>query len=146
MRTAWRRPREDLIARLRQSTDLLIAAPLAVLAALVASLLPAGDPIRIVLTLTILLTVPGYLLLQAIFVPAGPIRSRAIQALFGIGVSPVVVGLLALSTALFVGGFGATAIIVTVTMACLALALVAFIRRSLSPEENPTLQPVAQAR
>lgn len=145
LRTAWRRPREDLVARLRQSTDLLIAAPLAVLAALLASLLPAGNPVRIVLTLTILLTVPGYLLLQAIFVPARPIRSRAIQALLGIGVSPVIVGLLALSTALLVGGFGATAIIVTVTLTCLALALVAFVRRSLSPAETAPMQAVAQA-
>lgn len=143
MRTAWRRPREDLVARLRQSTDLLIAAPLAVVSALLASLLPAGNVVRIVLTLTILLTVPGYLLLQAVFVPARPARSRAIQALYGIGVSPVIVGLLALSTALFVGGFGATAIIVTVTLACLALALIAFIRRSLNPDEIPTVQATA---
>lgn len=146
LQTAWRRPREDLVARLRQSTDLLVAAPLAVVAALLASVLPAGNPVRIVLTLTILLTVPGYLLLQAIFVPARPMRSRAIQALFGVGVSPAVVGLLALSTALFVGGFGATAIIVTVTLACLALALVAFIRRSLTPEADLTVQAAAQAR
>ena len=96
---------------------------------------------RLVVTLAILLTVPGYLLLQAIFVPAGPIHSRAVQALIGVGVSPVVVGLLALSTALMIGGYGATAIIVTVTLTCLALALIAFTRRSLSATPDAMPQP-----
>lgn len=136
LRSAWRRPPEDLAVRLHRSADLLVAGPLAVLAAVLASALPADNPVRNYGTIAILLTVPGYLLLQTLMVPAPPAAKRAMHVLLGIGVSPAVVGLLALSTALVSGGFGATAIIATVTLACLAFALIAFARRSLHPSEN----------
>jgi uncharacterized membrane protein len=78
----------------------------------------------------VLLVAPGYLLLQALIVPRPAGGRRALQGLLAIGLSPGIVGLLALSTSLVRGGFKPTPILVVVTGACLALAAIAFRRRA----------------
>ncbi len=136
MKAAWQRPRESLGGRLRSSVDIVAAAALALLAALLAFVVPDGAAFRIYVTLAILLTVPGYLLVQTVVVPTRRPRTRAIHLLLGVGVSPVVVGLAALSTAVVDGGFKPVPIVMMVTITCLSLAMIAFIRRSLH-EDTP---------
>ncbi|HVL87020.1 MAG TPA: DUF1616 domain-containing protein [Candidatus Thermoplasmatota archaeon] len=114
------------------SWDLLAAAALAVLAAAAASALAPGDLLRVAIALPIALTVPGYLLVEAL---VGPSRrtSRSFHLLAGIGVSPGVVGLLALATSLAPGGFTVAGIVLSVAAACLALSAVALWRRLVTP-------------
>jgi uncharacterized membrane protein len=114
--------------RLSRVSDLAAAAILAVLAALLAAALPAGSTLRALATLPVLLVVPGYLLVEAA-VPSVTRSQRALHALVGLGVSPPLVALLALATAIVPGGFHAPAIVAAVTLACLALAAVAWRRR-----------------
>lgn len=134
MKAAWQRPREGLGSRLRSSADIIVSASLAVLAALLAFMVPDGASLRVYVTLAILLAVPGYLLIQTVVVPIRRPRTRAIHLLLGVGASPVVVGLAALSTSAVHGGFKPVPIVVMVTVVCLSLALIAFIRRSLHKE------------
>lgn len=131
MKAAWRTPRQDLVNKLRSSADIIVAASLAVMAALLAVVLPDGAPLRAYLALAILLTVPGYLLIQTVVVPIRRLRTRATHLLLGVGASPAVVGLAALSTATIDGGFKPVPIVVMVTIACLSLGLIAFLRRSI---------------
>jgi uncharacterized membrane protein len=119
-------------SRLARVPDLAAAAALALLGALVAASLPAGSTLRAAVTLPILLVVPGYLLIEAT-VTSKAHGQRGLHALFGIGVSPPLVALLALATAIVPGGFHAPAIIALVTLACLALAAVAALRRLRAP-------------
>lgn len=107
-----------------------MAVVLVLAAAWVAWVLPEGDTLRLVVAAPIVLVVPGYLVLQSVFVPARPARQRLIHALFAVGLSPVVLGLLALTTALVPGGFRTGPIMATVTVACLALAGLAGYRRA----------------
>lgn len=99
-------------------------------AAWVAWVLPEGDMLRLVIAAPIVLVVPGYLVLQAVFVPARPPRQRLIHVLFAVGLSPVILGLLALTTALVPSGFRTGPIVAVVTVACLALAGLAGYRRA----------------
>lgn len=145
MKDAWQRPREGLGSRLRASADIIGAASLAVLAALVAFVVPDGAAFRVYVTLAILLTVPGYLLIQTGVVPTRRHRTRAKHLLLGVGVSPVVVGLAALSTAAVDGGFKPAPIVVMVTVVCVSLALIAFIRRSLHQDAPAQVATSAQA-
>lgn len=108
----------------------MVAAGLAIIAALVASVTPAGNPLRLFVTLPIILVVPGYLLIQVFMVPARSTAARCVHALLGVGVSPALLGLLAMSTALLPGGFRPYTIILAVTLACLVMAGVAAARRS----------------
>jgi uncharacterized membrane protein len=126
------RVRKPAPSQLLGQADLAVAAGLAVLAALVAFMVPAGSMVRAIVTLAILLVVPGYLLIEAA-VTSVKHGQRGLHALVAIGVSPPFVALLALSTAAMPGGFHATPIILTVTVACLALAFVAAWRRLRSP-------------
>jgi len=94
------------------------------------------------ITLVFLFTVPGYLLVQTLVVPARPAASRWVHALLGVGISPAVVGLLALSTAMIPGAFRPVVIISIVIGACAALAAAAFGRRSLhSGQKHATDSP-----
>jgi uncharacterized membrane protein len=115
-------------------------------------MLAEGDLARVVLTLPVLLWAPGYLLMQAMLVPARDARRRAVHAVAAVGVSPAVVGLLALATAILPGGFRPAVIVSVVTLACVALAATAYYRRATWTPEPADAQtpargsPVARAR
>lgn len=117
------------LARAKRSADILLAAGVAVVAALAAAVLPSGSTLRIVLVLPIVLFAPGYLLLQALIVPARSASERGRHALLSVGVSPALVGLLALSTAIIPGGFKRVTIGAVITLGCLVLAGVGLRRR-----------------
>lgn len=142
-RTSFSHPSQSANRSPTRHLDVLIVGGLAVLAAIVAFTLPAGDPARFALTLPVLLIAPGYLLIQA-FIPDATGRTRLVHGLLSIGVSPAVVGLLALSTALIPGGFGATSIIAAVTLWCLIMASIAMLRRTLRPVSPAATAQVAQ--
>ena len=109
--------------------DLAAAGAVTLLAAAAQMLLPAGSWLRVGLACAILFFVPGYLLVEAAVGPALGVRRRLARAAFAVGLSPPVVGLLALATALAPHGFRSWAIVVSVTSACLVLAGVAALRR-----------------
>lgn len=115
--------------RPRACSDVLISTGLVVLAAAIALTLPAESTLRAVLTLPVLLVAPGYLLLQSILVPARRPRRRVLHAVLGLGISPPLVGLMALSTTVVPGSFTPTTIIAAVTLGCLALGALAVYRR-----------------
>lgn len=129
---ATRGPRPRLMQDLRSSPDLAAAAGLAVVAALAAAAMPQGSVLRLLVTLPVLLVVPGYLLLQALLVPARRPQRRIAHAALAVGISPPLVGLLALSTDLF-GSFRPVTIVATITIACVAFAIVALVRRAARP-------------
>lgn len=109
--------------------DVLTCAALAGLACLAALMLPEGSVLRLVLGISVLFFVPGYLLIEA---AAGPVRSassRARRSLLAIGMSPATVGLLALATAGLPGGFRAGPIVLLFAVACFGLAGAALWRR-----------------
>jgi len=127
--------------------DLAIGAALSVVALVAALDLPVS-PLRYLLTLPMLLLVPGYLLLQAFAVPAASGARRGWQALAAIGLSPAVVGLLALSTAIVQGAFRVPVILAVSTLASVALATTAFVRRrslARSERDAPAPAPAAAA-
>lgn len=109
--------------------DVYLAGALALLGAFAVAALPDGSALRIALVLPVLFFAPGYLLLQALPIPRVRRWSHGVHALLAIGVSPAIVGLLALSTALIPGGFRPAPIVTVVTVASLALAAVALYRR-----------------
>lgn len=115
---------------LKRSLDILALSGLVVLAALAAFALPEGSAFRWGFTLPVVLVAPGYLLLQAIFVPARPVGSRLVHALLSLGISPAIVGLLALSTALVPGGFQRSAIVGVVAVGCMVLGGLGLFRRA----------------
>lgn len=121
-RSGWMRSRIS-------GLDLLAACIVALLAGLAYLALPAGSALRVALACSVLFFVPGYLLIEAVTEPTASRSRRIVRAWIAIGVSPVLVGLLALATAVLPGGFRATSIVATVTLACLALGGVAFWRR-----------------
>lgn len=112
--------------------DLGIPCAVAVLAA-VAMWMPAGSASRVALALAMLFFVPGHLLIAAFTRPPTMAGQRPMRALVALGVSPPLVGLLALSTSLLPGGFRPVAIVTVVTLACLVLAGVAAFRRRGTP-------------
>lgn len=114
------------------SADILVMSLLMVFAALAAFALPEGSVLRWAFTLPVILVAPGYLLLQAIFVPAQPTSSRLVHGLLSLGISPALLGLLALSTALIPGGFKPGIIVAVVAVGSLVLAGVGLFRRARS--------------
>lgn len=107
------------------SVDLVLCCLAVALMALAVLALP-GSPLRAVLVAPALLLVPGYLLLQALF----PVRAeRPRHLLLSLGVSPPLVALLALATALVPGGFREGTILATVAAGSLMLAALAWTRR-----------------
>ena len=125
-RTAMRgRPfRADLV-------DLGLPCALAAAAALATKLLE-GSSIRLLLALTVLFFVPGHLLIAAATRVPDTSGQRPLRALVALGVSPALVGVLALATALLPWGFRPDAIVAVVTLACFALAGIAAFRRRAS--------------
>ena len=108
---------------------LVLAAALALGAAVAARTMPDASPLRLALTLPALFLVPGYLALQCLFVPERPARARLLHAAVAVGVSPAIVALAALATAVVPEGFRPASIVVMVTAASLGLAGVAYGRR-----------------
>ncbi len=120
----------------RDLLDLALPCVAAGLAAL-ALLLPDGSGLRMALALPLLLFVPGHLLIAAVAPWPATARRRLVRACVAVGVSPPIVGLLALSTTLLPGGFRASSIVAVVTAACLALAgAAAWRRRSPRPARD----------
>lgn len=113
----------------KRSVDLLVAAGLMVLAGGAALALPDGSTLRLAFVVPILLVAPGYLLLQALIVPARSAATRGRHAVLSLGVSPALLGLLALSTAIVPGGFQEGAILAVVTIGSVVLGAVGFGRR-----------------
>lgn len=122
------RPRETDSPDWRRSIDLLVAASLVLVAGLAALALPGGG-VRLAITVPVLMLAPGYLLLQALLVPARSVGDRGRHLLLSLGVSPAVLGLMALSTAIVPGGFTEGVILAVVTLGCLVLAGVGYRRR-----------------
>lgn len=113
-----------------RSLDLCLAAALTILAPLLATLLPEASPVRWTIVLTFLLLVPGYLFIQALVVQAPPRRFEILHPVFAIGISPAVIGLLALSTTMVPNGYRPSTVFVIIIGACVILTVVAFIRRA----------------
>lgn len=117
--------------------DLAASAGLLTVALIAALAFPEGSVVRAAIAVPVLLIVPGYLLLQALFVPARPPSTRVVHGLIALGVSPALIGLLALSTVMLPGGFTAGAIFAVVTLTCLLLAAIALVRRARVEPEPP---------
>lgn len=128
------------------SLDLVAALAVTVLAGLIAAI-DAGGPalgVRGLLGALVVFFVPGYLLMEVLFPPRDP-RSppKALRLVMALGLSPPLVALLALSTALVHGGFRPQAIIAVIALACMALGAAAMARRGLLPilQRNPASRP-----
>lgn len=117
------------VDRLKHSADVAAAALAMVAAAGLAALMPEGSLLRLALIAPILLIAPGYLLIQALVVPARSARTRLLHGFLSFGVSPAVLGLLALATALLPNGFQPWIIVASVTLGCVLLAGIAVRRR-----------------
>lgn len=118
--------------------DLVAAAALAVLAGLVAAVGPEGSLVRIALAGLVVFALPGYLLVEAVAPRGKPgAPPRAMRALAALALSPALVGLLALSTALVPGGFKPASIVAVVTLACVGLAALAAQRRVAAASRAP---------
>lgn len=113
----------------RGTADLVAGAILALVGALGARFLPDGDGARVALAAPVLLVVPGYLLIQTFVIRTETGHPRWFHVFFGIGLSPAVVGLLALATTVIPNGFQPAMIVAFVTVGCLLLAVVARMRR-----------------
>lgn len=136
-------PAEESRAEVRGPTDVVVAVALALGAAVLVALGPASlGPIRVVFAAAVVFFVPGYLLLEAAMPARGPEpASRLFRVAAAVGLSPAVVGLLALSTALVPGGFKPMNIVALVTLACVGLAALALHRR-----RAPSVRLVESAR
>ena len=109
--------------------DLLACGILVGLACLAAIALPEGAGLRFALAMGVLLFAPGYLLVEAAAGPAKAASSRVLRAVLAVGISPALVGLLALATAGLPGGFRAGPIVLLLAVACLGMAGAALWRR-----------------
>lgn len=124
----------------------LLAGTAIVLAALVSVLtLPAGNLLRVALTLPVLFLVPGYFLMQAIAVPTRDATRRLLHAALALALSPAIVALAALLTALFPAGFTRGAILASVTVTTLALGALASWRRVAVPANAAAAPEAADA-
>jgi hypothetical protein len=143
--SAGRPPRPPRGAHAWPKLDVAAASALVVLAFAASTSLPAGS-LRLLLVLPMLLFAPGYLLLQAFVVPAAPPAARAWQALASLGISPAVLGLLALATSIVQGGFREDAILGLTALGSLAFAGAALVRRralARAPTARPNEAPQA---
>lgn len=118
--------------------DLLACCALVASACAAYAWLPGGSALRMAAAISVLFFAPGYLLIEAV---AGPVKSsgaRVVRAFLAIGVSPAIVGLLALGAGVLPGGFRPVPILILLAVACGALAVAGFWRR-----RAPTRQPVS---
>lgn len=117
-------------SRLRQSADLMLACAFVVVGVVAVGLVPDGSVLRFILVAPVLFVVPGYLLIQACVVKESKRRSRLTHVLLAVGVTPPVLGLIALATALVPGGFRLAFIAAAVAVACFGMAALADYRRT----------------
>lgn len=139
---ATRRPAETGSSPLMMNMDLALAGALAILAAGAAFALPEGNVARMIFTLFVLLVVPGYVLIQAVVGRTRSPSKRMIHLALSLGLSPAIVGLLALATAIIPGGFQPPLIIGIVTLWSIVLAGLAFWRRRVYTDRAPDEQAV----
>ncbi len=118
------------VLRWNGSLDLVLSCAVVALAALAYMMSSDGSALRVALALTVLFFIPGYLLIEASVGPSAERRVRVMRACVAVGLSPAIVGLLALATAILPGGFRPASIVVAVTVACFVFAGLAFVRRS----------------
>jgi hypothetical protein len=111
----------------------MLGCVLATMVAWGATALPPGDFVRVLLTLPIILFVPGYLALQAV-VGRSFARDQRRQAMAAFGLSPALVGLVALATAIIPGGFQLGVIANAILVTCILLAAGAIARRILDAD------------
>jgi hypothetical protein len=109
--------------------DIGVALALALVGTFAVGAFDDGSTARVVLVAPILLFAPGYLLLQALLVPARSARTRLLHGVLSIGISLAVVGLVSLTAAVVRGGFRPAVIVALVTLTCIALAATATYRR-----------------
>lgn len=109
--------------------DLVAAVLWAALAGAAFLLLPDGSILRVILAVGVLFLVPGYLVIEAVAGIASSPHQRSVRALVAFGVSPPIVGLLALATAIIPGAFKPLPIVATITVACVIFAAFAMLRR-----------------
>lgn len=127
---AHARPEADAWATLRASLDIVAAVAAVVLAALLAFTLPPGSWPRLVLAGAVAFFAPGYLVLEAAGLVRRPLPpSPWVRAAMAVGLSPAVVAIAALATAVVPGGFKPAPIMAAVTFLSLGLAAVALTRR-----------------
>ncbi len=115
--------------RLGAGADLIGVCSLVVLAGLAYAFLPGGSVLRVALAFTVLFFAPGYLAIEAAVGPAATRAAKSVRALVAVGISPAIVGLLALGTSVFPGGFRPAPLVVMLSVSCLALAAAALWRR-----------------
>jgi uncharacterized membrane protein len=118
-----------------------------VLVAAAAVSMDLTGPLRFLATLPMILFVPGYLLLQAVAVPPARGKELGWQALASLGLSPALLGLFALATAIVEGGFRLGIIVGLSTVASLGFAAVALVRRRAvaRPQKDAASSPVRPA-
>ncbi|MEA3166596.1 MAG: hypothetical protein QOJ26_1468 [Thermoplasmata archaeon] len=119
--------------------DLAVAVVLALSAGLAFAFLPDGSVLRVALGLAMVFLVPGYLLIEAAAPVTSEPRRRMLRICLAVGVSPVVLGLLALATAALPGGFHSASIVGLSSLVCVAAAAVAFLRRRSSATSDARL-------
>ena len=110
--------------------DVLVAVGVLLVAAVLATVGDGAGVVRYLFAGLVVFLVPGYLLLEALLPsnqPGAPPRAWRLAA--AVGLSPALVGLLALATALVPGAFRPGTIIAVITLACIAFAAVAVLRR-----------------
>lgn len=132
LRSPWKRWQVPEASRdARGVLDLLAAAVVALVAAVLAAGGPASEgPLRLLLASAVVFFVPGYLLLEAVLPPAGPGGTpAAFRLAAAIGLSPAIVALAALVTALIPGMFTPPMIVASVSAACIGFAALAVVRR-----------------
>lgn len=118
--------------------DLLAAAGLALAAPIAVALHPEGSIFRALVTLPAILVVPGYLLVQAIQVPASAALVRARHVVLALGVSFPLLALATLVTTLTPWGMQAVPIVAAVTIMNLALIGGVLYRRARHTEQAPS--------
>src|SRR5687767_9846630 len=105
-----------------RSWDLLGCCALVAVACIAFAGLADGDALRMAFALPALFFAPGYLLIEAVAGPATASTQRAVRALLAIGVSPALVGLVALAAAVLPAGFRPGPIVILLAVACGTLA------------------------
>jgi hypothetical protein len=125
--------------------DLAVAAAACIAAAAATMWMPAGLP-RAILAFSVLAIAPGYLLIQAVLVPARPVADRLGHCAYALGVSPAYLGLVALTTVFSPNGFRPKAIVAVTLVASLALAAAALARRSAALRQRPAAPTSEPAR
>lgn len=114
---------------MRDVDDLLAAIVLVILAFWATVALPPGSWARVAVVAPLVLALPGYLLIQAVLGPTSLRTSRLGHTAAALGVTPAVIGLLALSTTVLPGGFRIPSITKALAIGSVVFLVVAWVRR-----------------